>query len=376
MPKTLELLGSLVGFATESRTPNDQLQCFIAECVDALGARCRFIPGPEGRTNLLVSFGPDDAGGLMLSAHTDVVPAGDGWATPPYLLRVADGHAIGRGTADMKGFIACALTVLERLAVGLWRAPLHLAFSFDEEIGCAGMPSMLDHLASAANVRPDLVIVGEPTMMHPCHRHAGKVAYELTLRGNAGHSSRSPLQPSTITTAARIVMELDALQDRYRTPDENGIFPVTVNCGTVHGGTALNVIAEQCVVSFEIRHAPEGDPDELLRPIQQVIEGEHSRLAAVGGGIDQIEVTRYPGLASDPSHPLVRLVERIADTGLCHSVGYGTEGGLYARQLGVPVVICGPGDIAVAHRPDEYVSLQQLDSCEHFLHSLIESVCL
>ena len=375
MPTTLELLRSLVGFATESRTPNEELQHFLADQVEGLGGRCRFIAGPEGRTNLLVSFGPEQTGGLMLSAHTDVVPAGTGWSSEPYSLTVCDSKAFGRGTADMKGFIACALTVLDRLGTESWRAPLHLAFSFDEEVGCAGMPGMLEHLTDATDVRPDLIIVGEPTMMRPCHRHAGKVAYDLTLQGRAGHSSRSPQQPSTISVAARIVLELDALQNLYRTPDASGTYPVTVNCGMLHGGSALNIIAEHCTLSFELRHSPEGDPDQLLDPIHAVIERERHRLTEIGGGIDQVEVTRYPGLATDPSHPLVALVERIADAGASHPVGYGTEGGLYARHLGVPVVICGPGDIAVAHRPDEHVSLQQLDSCESFLQALIETLC-
>ena len=374
MPSTVELLRSLVAFATESRTPNRDLLTFAAEHTEPSGGRVQWIEGLEGRANLLISFGPDRPGGLLLAAHTDVVAAGSGWKTHPYELASIDDRLYGRGTADMKGFVAATLHVLA--GMDGWTAPLHLALSFDEEVGCAGMPSMLEHLSAAVNVRPDLVVVGEPTMMIPRHRHLGKLAYELTLHGTAGHSSRSPEIPSTITSAARIALALDTLQTSYRSADPMAPHEITVNVGTIAGGTALNVIAEYCTLSFELRHAPERDPDNALAPVLDVIEHERQVLANIGGGIDMVEVTRYPGLAADTSHPLVKLVERIADSGPCRPIGYGTEGGLYGGSLGVPVVICGPGDIAVAHRPDEYVSLEQLNRCERFVRTLIEHFCV
>jgi acetylornithine deacetylase len=374
VPSTVELLRSLVAFATDSRTPNRGLLAFAAEHTEPSGGRAQRIEGPEGRANLLISFGPDRPGGLLLAAHTDVVPAGSGWATPPYDLTPIDDRLYGRGTADMKGFLAAALHVLA--GMDGWTAPLHLALSFDEEVGCAGMPSMLEHLSAATNVRPDLVVVGEPTMMIPRHRHLGKLAYELTLHGTAGHSSRSPETPSTITSAARIALALDTLQMSYRPADSMAPHEITVNVGTIAGGTALNVIAERCTLSFELRHAPERDPDHALAPVLEVIEHERQVLSDIGGGIDMVEVTRYPGLATATDHPLVKVVERIADGGPCQSIGYGTEGGLYAGTLGVPVIICGPGDIAVAHRADEFVSLEQLDRCERFVRTLIEHLCI
>jgi acetylornithine deacetylase len=371
---TVELLRSLVAYATESRTPNRDLLTFAAEHTEPSGGRSQWIEGPEGRANLLISFGPDRPGGLLLAAHTDVVPAGGGWATSPYDLTRIDDRLFGRGTADMKGFLASTLHVLD--GMNGWTAPLHLALSFDEEVGCAGMPSMLEHVGAATNVRPDLVVVGEPTMMIPRHRHLGKLAYELTLHGTAGHSSRSPEIPSTITSAARIALALDHLQTSFRSTDPMAPHEITVNVGTIAGGTALNVIAERCMLSFELRHAPERNPDDALAPVLDVIEHERRVLADIGGGIDMVEVTRYPGLATDADHPLVKVVERIADGGPCQPIGFGTEGGLYAGSLGVPVIICGPGDIAVAHRPDEYVSIEQLDRCQRFVRTLIEHLCI
>jgi acetylornithine deacetylase len=212
--------------------------------------------------------------------------------------------------------------------------------------------------------------------MIPRHRHLGKLAYELTLLGTAGHSSRSPEIPSTITSATRITLALDTLQKSYRSGDPTAPHEITVNVGIIAGGTALNVIAERCTLSFELRHVPERDPDHAVAPVLEVIEQERQVLANIGGGIDMVEVARYPGLATATNHPLVKLVERIADGGPCQPIGYGTEGGLYAGSLGVPVIICGPGDIAVAHRPDEYVSLEQLDRCERFVRTLIEHLCI
>ena len=373
MSSTETFLASLIGFATESRAPNHELQRWIADRVEELGGRPTFIEGPAGRATLLASFGPDAPGGLLLAAHTDVVPAGSGWATNPYALTEREGCFFGRGTADMKGFIAATLCVLQRVTDV--RAPLHLALSFDEEIGCAGMPTMLAYLAEHTTVAPELVLIGEPTMMIPRHRHLGKVAFEVTFRGISGHSSRSPEVPSTLTSAARVALALEALQDAYRSPDDAGGYQVTVNCGAIHGGTAVNVIADRCDLSFELRHTPELDPDQLLAPVLQTLASQGQLLEAVGGGVDIHEVTRYPGLATDTSHPLVTLVERIADAGRCQSIGFGTEGGLYGQALEVPTLICGPGDIAVAHRPDEYVSREQLHRCEGFLKTLIETLC-
>lgn len=362
------LLTELVEFATESHTPNRALIDSVADRLGAYGARVRIVGGPEGRANLLASFGPRSVGGLLLSGHTDVVAAGDGWETPPYSVTAADGTLYGRGTADMKGFIACVLAVVQELDVGSLTAPLHIALSYDEEVGCVGVRGLLDVVGADGEVRPALVVIGEPTMMQPSHAHAGKVAYRLALTGKAGHSSLSASMPSTISAAARIVTVLEAVAARHRNE-------VTVNVGTINGGTALNVIAESCETTFELRHPTSIDPDGVLAPVRDAIEAERATLAAVGGGVEVTEITRYPALSTDTHHPLVRLVERLADRGSSIPIGYGTEGGLFAATLDAPVVICGPGDIAVAHRPGEHVSLDQLRACTQFLIQLIAAVC-
>jgi acetylornithine deacetylase len=374
--RTVELLTHLVAAPTESRTPNRALIDWVADHLSTFGADVAVIDGAssghDGRANLLARLGPDRPGGLVLSGHTDVVAAGDGWASPPYAVTASGDLLTGRGTADMKGFIAAVLATVEVLDVATLTRPLHIVLSYDEEVGCVGVRSVLHELGDAGlhgNVRPDLVVIGEPTMMRPCHAHLGKLAYRLEFTGRAGHSSTSPTEPSCISAAVRVIAALEAQASRLPATD------VTANVGTIHGGTALNVLAERCEITFEVRHSVRFDPDDVLAPVWAAVAAEHARLAAVGGGVERAELSRYPALSTDTADPWVRVVERAADRGPSTTAGYGTEGGLFAEAIAAPVVICGPGDIGVAHRPDEYVSLEQLRACLAFVPRLIDEVC-
>ena len=381
--RVLELLSHIVAMPTESTTPNRVLIEWAADHLQTFGATTLIIDGPEGRANLLASIGPGVSGGLLLSGHTDMVPAGSGWATDPYSLSIAGENLVGRGTADMKGFIACVLAAVERLDSAELTAPLHIALSYDEEIGCVGVRGLLQHLADHERnqyVRPNLVVIGEPTMMRPRHAHLGKVAYQVSFTAQAGHSSLSPFLPSAISAAARIIAALEAIAAAHlpgasRNDAGEANAEVTVNVGSINGGAALNVLAPQCEITFEMRHSAAHDPNELLAPLWAAIETERVALQAVGGGVDIIEIARYPALATDQSSPWVRMVERAADRGASTPLGFGTEGGLFAAVLGVPVVICGPGDIGVAHKPDEYVSTDQLRACLAFVSRIITDVC-
>jgi acetylornithine deacetylase len=368
-----DLLQRLVAFPTESRTPNLELIHWVAEHLESNGARATVLEGAEGRANLLASFGPVESGGLMLSGHSDVVPAGLGWATDPYTMTQVGDSLHGRGTADMKGFIAAVIRMTDRFRGTELRRPLHVALSFDEEIGCVGVRQALEVIVDRDDLRPDVVVIGEPTMMRPSHSHMGKLAYEVVCRTAAAHSSLSHTKPSAITSAVRLVGVLDELQQRYRPTAEP---EVTFNCGTISGGVGVNVIADRCAFAFEVRHTVDHDADVVLQPFMRAVEREQSDLADSGGSIIVTEAIRYPALRTAPSDPWLRIVERIADAGAARSIGYGTEGGLFAEALEVPVVICGPGDIAVAHRPDEYVTVDQLLRCEHFLCALVQQLCV
>jgi acetylornithine deacetylase len=273
----------------------------------------------------------------------------------------------------MKGFIAAVIRATAQFRGVELSLPLHVALSFDEEIGCIGVREALGTITARPELRPDMVVVGEPTMMRPSHSHMGKLAYEVVCRAESAHSSMSHTRPSAIASAVRLAGVLDELQQRHRPVAEP---EVTFNCGTIDGGTALNVIAERCAFTFEVRHTVEHDPANLLLDFDDAVGRERAALAEHGGSVELTEITRYPALRTPSDDPWLRVVERIADAGPATSIGYGTEGGLFAEALGVSVVICGPGDIAVAHRPDEYVTLEQLLSCERFLCGLVQQICV
>lgn len=382
--RVVRLLAHLVGMATESKTPNRGLIEWAADLLQTFGARVTIIDGPHGRANLLATIGPNEAGGLLLSGHTDVVPAGTGWASDPYTVCVDGDNLVGRGTADMKGFIACVLCAVEDLDRTSLVRPIHIALSYDEEVGCIGVRGLLETVTrtrSNDRVRPDLVVIGEPTMMRPRHAHLGKVAYHIDFTAAAAHSSLSPFLPSAITSAVRIVNALQEIADLYRpsaTRDEagEGNSSVTVNVGSIRGGGALNVLSEHCELTFELRHDSAHDPDELLSTVHAAIAREADALTACGGGVDVVEIARYPALSTDPQNPWVRVVERAADRGASTPLGFGTEGGLFAEAFQTTVMVCGPGDIGVAHRADEYVSVEQLQACMSFVAHLIEDVCV
>jgi acetylornithine deacetylase len=367
------LLGQLVAFPTESTTSNLGLIRWVTDHVESNGGRTTVVDGNEGRANLLASFGPETSGGLMLSGHTDVVPAGTGWATDPYSVTRIGDTLYGRGTADMKGFIAAIIRMIEQFRGIEFTRPMHVVLSFDEEIGCIGVRQALEVIAQRRDLQPDVVVIGEPTMMRPCHSHMGKLAYEIVCNAKAAHSSLSHSSPSAIATAVRLLSVIDDLQREYR---PIGDPEVTFNCGTITGGTALNVIAQQCVFTVETRHTVDHDPDVVLRPLLRAAELELDVVAEVGGTIELTEITRYPALRTASNDPWLRIIERIADSGPATSIGYGTEGGLFAAALDASVVICGPGDIAVAHRPDEYVTVDQLLRCERFLCGLVQQICV
>ncbi len=358
------LLAELVAFPTESSTPNIDLIRWVADRVESNGGRVSVLDGSEGRANLLASFGPQMPGGLMLSGHTDVVPAGSGWATDPYSMTKIGDALYGRGTADMKGFIAATIRMAAQFREVELARPWHVALSFDEEIGCIGVRDALRVIAGRDDLSPEVVVIGEPTMMRPRHSHMGKLAYEVVCTAQAAHSSLSHSMPSAIAAAARLLSALDDLQQQYRPRGEP---EVTFNVGTITGGTALNVIADRCSFTFEVRHTVDQDPDAVLEPFMQAVDRQHSTLT---------EITRYPALRTAADDPWLRIVERIADAGPATTIGYGTEGGLFAEALDASVVICGPGDIAVAHRPDEYVTLDQLLRCERFLCGLVQQICV
>lgn len=369
MPKDISLeditglLEQLISFETESRTPNLELIDLYSSRVASAGGSVDVVPGPEGRANLLARFGPATSGGIMLSGHTDVVPAGSGWDTNPYELAVVDGQLRGRGTADMKGFLATAMVVMDSINVDVLRAPVYLALSYDEEIGCVGVRGLLNKLVADGSCEPDVVVVGEPTSMQVRTAHSGKVAYELLATAQAGHSSRSKTDPTAIGEMVRIGTAIGELNH----PEG----AVSANVGTIEGGIAVNVLSPRCTMDFELRHDANTTPRTVLEPIWKTTNEARDRLATVEGGIEIAELINYPALDTSVDHASVRVVAEAAGVEPGGRVDYGCEAGLFTASLGAPAVIAGPGDIANAHRPDEYVYPAELEACAGFLQRLV-----
>jgi acetylornithine deacetylase len=376
------MIRKLVGFPTVSRDSNLDLIEFVREYLRPYAAEVRVTFDEEKRkANLFATLGPGKAGGIVLSGHTDVVPVdGQPWDTDPFRIAENGGRLYGRGTADMKSFIACALTLapvcLER---GL-KTPLHLALSYDEEVGCLGIGRLLADLAHA-DIRPDSCIVGEPTMMKPVIAHKGKKSFRCTTRGLAAHSAYAPRGVNAVEAAAEAVAYLKQMARRHR---DHGPFDksfdvahTTVHTGLIHGGTALNIVPHECVFDFEFRYLPGDDPETLLREfteyVRSVLEPEMQAVDPAAG-FDIRPLSEIAALDTGLETEVVALVQELTGNEEIGKVSFGTEGSQFQRA-GMATVVCGPGSIEQAHKPNEYVTLDQIAQCEQFLRRLMDRIC-
>jgi len=374
----LGLLDRLVAFPTVSRDGNIDLIRWVAEVLAAAGVAARLHPAPSGdRASLFATVGPPGPGGVVLSGHTDVVPvAGQAWTSDPFRLRAADGRLFGRGTADMKGFVACAVeAVVAAAGRGLAR-PLHLALSYDEEIGCVGVRPMLADLA-AAGLSPGLVLVGEPTSMAVATGHKGKLAARALCRGHAAHSALAPTGLNAIHLAADFVAALRAEQAALEAggarDDAYDVPYTTVHAGLIAGGTALNIVPDAASVDFEIRDVAAAESravlDRLFAAAERISAPGRARFP--GTGITLTVESAYPGLDTDRAGAAARTAAALSGTGFS-KVAFGTEGGLFVEALGAPVVVCGPGSMDQGHKPDEYVTAADLSACRAMLARLVD----
>ncbi|MCA5968380.1 acetylornithine deacetylase [Pseudomonas fragariae (ex Marin et al. 2024)] len=381
-PRALEILKRLIAFDTVSSEPNMALIEYVRELLASKGIESLIVKDETGKkANLFASTGPRDVPGVLLSGHTDVVPAaGQAWTMPPFQATLRDGRIYGRGTCDMKGFIALAIdAMLDAADMPLMR-PLQLALSHDEEIGCVGVRRLLDVL-HLAPVRPFLCVVGEPTLMQFAVGHKGKASYRTFCRGQEAHSSLAPRAVNAIHLASDFIAELRKSQkqiEQQGARDEGYDIPYsTVHIGRIDGGKALNIVPNLCTMEFEYRNLPGDNPDALLEQLRERAEVLVREARQLSGVADiEIEVmNEYPALETHPSVEAVRLLHAFAEPGTQHiKVSYGTEGGLFAGRLNVPVVVCGPGSIEQAHKPDEFIDESQMDAGERFLQSLLGSL--
>jgi acetylornithine deacetylase len=371
----LDLAKRLIAFDTTSRGSNLALIDFAQALLEGAGARCRRSYDASGtKANLFATIGPDSGGGYVLSGHTDVVPVdGQDWSSDPFRAEVRDGKLYGRGACDMKAFSATALSLLPEIAAAKLARPIHFALSYDEEVGCTGVSGLIDDLADAG-IKPALVIVGEPTLMKVVGAHKGGTAVKTRCHGLEGHSSAPHKGASAVMMAgefiaalARIGIELQADRDPRFDPPYT-----TTQANIVHGGTALNILAREAVVTWECRSLPGRDGlavVERAKALAAEIAARY-RKGAPDASIETEVATSYPGLALDMDSPAVALAREISGANAVETVAYGTEAGHFARA-GIPAVICGPGSIDQAHKPDEFVALSELEACQAFLRKVI-----
>ncbi|WP_149590041.1 acetylornithine deacetylase [Tabrizicola flagellatus] len=374
-----EILQRLLAFDTVSHRPNMALMDEVRLLLEGAGIKVVMVPDAAGgKANLYASTGPSGGGGIMLSGHTDVVPVeGQEWTVPPFALTEAEGRYYGRGAADMKGFVACAIEAMLSAARRPLQAPLHLALSYDEEIGCMGVRSLIDLLAKAPE-RPWFCIVGEPTGMQVATGHKGKVALRATCRGREGHSALAPLALNALHLAADFLGAVRRVQAEVaETGLRDGDYDVpytTLHVGKMAGGVQVNIVPNQAVLDFEIRALAGEDVTGLIARLEAEAE---AIVAPLRDRFPEAEIRverlwDYPGLGTAPDAEVVRFVKGLTGANGTIKVAFGTEGGLFHDRLGVPTVICGPGSMAQGHKPDEFVTVEQIERCRGMLAALVD----
>ena len=376
MTSALDLVKDLIAFDTTSRDSNLALIDYAQALLEKAGARCRRTFDATGqKANLFATFGPDADGGFVLSGHTDVVPVdGQEWSADPFKPEVRDGLLYGRGACDMKGFVGTALALAPEIGKAKLKRPIHFALSYDEEVGCVGVKGLLDDLKSR-NLKPALAIIGEPTLMKIVGAHKGGAKLVTRCCGREAHSSGPEKGANAVMMAGEFVALLDSVWDELRADADPRFDPPhsTIQATVIQGGTAVNILAKEADVTWEYRCLPDRDPNKIIARVKSRAEAEvlpKYQRRAPEAKFDTVLHAQYPGLVMDEDSPAVRLARELTGANRVEAVAYGTEAGHF-QSYGIPAVICGPGSIDQAHRPDEYCALSELDACENFLRKVI-----
>ena len=373
-----DILARLIAFPTVSRDSNLALIAFIRDYLATYGVESELFYNEEKtKASLFATIGPEDQGVIILSGHTDVVP-GDGqqWTVPAFALTEQDGKLYGRGTADMKGFIACVLAAVPDLVQSSLRWPVHLAFSYDEEVGCLGVRPMLANLAQR-DLAFKMCLIGEPTQLKPVLGHKAKLAMRCQVKGAACHSAYAPYGVNAIEYAAQLIGKLGEIaaeqaQPQYHDSRFDPPFS-TIQTGLIQGGRALNIVPEECEFDFEVRALPDFDAKTVAHTLQTYAEQEllpKMRAVQADTHIVLEELSAYPGLVTAKDSEVAALIASLCESEEFGTVAFGTEGGLF-HQAGIPTVVCGPGSMDQGHKPDEFVSIEQLARCDQMLQRLI-----
>lgn len=381
-PDTRALIERLIGFDTTSRDSNLGLIEWARDYLRDLGIASRLTYDDAGKkANLFATIQKGDSPGIVLSGHSDVVPVdGQDWASDPFKATLRGDRLYGRGACDMKSYIGVVLAMAPRFAAADLKAPIHIALSYDEEVGCIGARRLLEDLARNG-IRPAGAIIGEPTGMQPVIAHKGKRSYKCCVRGKEAHSALTPHGVNAIEYAARIITYIRHMAERMRAcePRDYG-FDVpftTLQTGVIAGGTASNIVPRDCVFQFEFRYLPGADPDAIEREIRDYAERvllPEMRRTDPATGIDIETRSDNPGLSMGEQDEITALARALSRRDSTAKVAYLTEGGLF-QKAGIPAIICGPGSIEQAHKPDEFVTLEQIALCESFMERFLEQMC-
>jgi acetylornithine deacetylase len=367
MPRDREILEKLIAFDTTSIKSNLALIDWVADFLDAASVPVTLsYDETRSKANLFATIGPQSPGGVVLSGHTDVVPVdGQDWTSDPFVLTERDDRLYARGAADMKAFIALALARVGDFQRQARRVPVHFAFSFDEEVGCLGVHHLIDHLPTG-EARPRLAIIGEPTSMRIVNAHKGGRRFTTKVTGLDGHSSAPHRGVSAISMAAEIIRKIDAIALRFReTADPASPFDppyTTFNVGTIQGGTAQNIIARECRFTWEFRAVPGTDAGAIIAEVEGFIADDvlpRMRRIHPGASVATEHAIGVPSLAPEINGPAEALVRQLTGANGTAVVSFGTEAGLF-QQAGMSAIVCGPGSIDQAHKPDEWISLEQI----------------
>lgn len=371
-----ELLARLVSFDTTSHKSNMPLVQFVEDYLVQHGVETTLVPTADGqKASLFATLGPAGVAGVALSGHTDVVPVtGQAWDTDPFTLRHADDRYYGRGTSDMKGFLACVLAAVPALKRRDLRAPVHLAFSYDEEIGCLGVRPMIAEMGKRI-VKPRMVIVGEPTGMRVVDAHKGPVRWQVEITGRAAHSSMAPLGVNAIAIAGELLGELARIEAELKAgPSDPRFEPSypTLQVTLIEGGNATNIVPASCRFSFDVRALPGLDVAAIERRVRAFAEDTclpGMREVAQEAAIEIRQMNQVPPFEADRNSDVVALALQLAGQNDTEAVSYATEAGLF-QGAGVPSVVCGPGDIGQAHTANEWIAASQIEQCMTFLDRL------
>lgn len=373
----LDIVKALIAFDTTSRDSNLALIDFAQELLEKSGARCRRSYDATGKkANLFATIGPETDGGFVLSGHTDVVPVdGQDWSSDPFKPQVRDGKLYGRGACDMKGFVGVALALAPEIAKAKLTRPIHFALSYDEEVGCVGVTGLLDDLKTQG-IKPGLAIIGEPTLMKVVGAHKGGAKLVTRCCGREHHSSQPEHGANAVMMAGEFVTLLDKVWDELRADTDPRFDPPhsTIQANMISGGTAVNILAREAEVTWEYRCLPDRDPNKIVERVRQRAVAEvlpKYRARAPEAALETVLHSQYPGLAMDEDSPAIALARELTGANKIEAVAYGTEAGHF-QNYGIPAVICGPGSIEQAHRPDEFCAVSELDACEAFLRKLIK----